>query len=96
MFVLFLEMRGLCGIRRLGVQEGLDSFLSAINRFLFLLNFLFIFFQSYIISSDNLIQYFVSFVQDAQSAINDLSGKDGVVLLRICSSIIIFNSNYHT
>lgn len=39
--------------------------------------------QSDIISSNNVLQYFVSFDQDSQSAINDLSGKDGAVLQQI-------------
>lgn len=86
MFVLFLEMRGLCGIRRLGVREGLDLFLSAVSRFFFLWVLNILFFspsQSDIISSNNVLQYFVSFDQDSQSAINDLSGKDGAVLHQI-------------
>lgn len=36
--LLISEMRGLCGIRRLGDQEGLDLFPSETSRFEFLLS----------------------------------------------------------
>ena len=68
--VLVSEMQGLCGIRRLGVQEGLGLFPSEINRYcihlvhIFFCNFLFIM----------ILTLFSS--QDAQSAINDLTGMD--------------------
>ena len=54
------------------------------------------FFQTDIVSSNNFLQYFISFVQDAQSAINDITGKDGVVLLQICSfTIFLTPTHFH-
>ena len=52
------------------------------------------FFQTDIVSSNNFLQYFISFVQDAQSAINDITGKDGAVLLQICSFTIFLTPTY--
>lgn len=67
--VLVSEMQGSCGIRRLGVQEGLGLFPSETNRYCIhsvksFCNFLLIV----------ILTLFSS--QDAQSAINEVTGMD--------------------
>ena len=76
-FLAAPEMLGLCGIRRLGVQGDLDLFHSVINRSKF--GFIILIFGVTRLFIMVLTQIFLEFLQDAQSAINDLTGKKFVI-----------------
>ena len=82
------EMQELCGIKSLVVQEVLDLFLSVASRCLHGLvesicrHFTFVLLiLSYLYDFD---MFFPS--QEAQSAINDLNGKEIFLLFQNCSS----------